>query len=231
MIALAAAIGYFVESIFGFGGTVLFMALGGTLLDFKTLIYVALLAGMTASFTIVAYNFRRIVWMQLGYMLLLTAPGVVLGAYLVEHLEGALLLRIFALILIIFGLQGVFKPYWLLPRWAGITAIMGGGVAQGMFSTGGPVVILGMRGHFRHRQELRATMAAFFLLTNVWRLVQFMYHDSAVTQVMADHVWVVAPVVLAVVAGYWLHVRLSDPHYRTGLNLLFIAAGVAYLLR
>lgn len=231
MIALIAASTYVIESIFGFGGTILFMAIAGNFLDFKTLIDVSLLVASTASATIVLHSARHIVLRQLWWMLAISLPGVILGAYMVEHLAGDILLKIFAVILIFFGLQGLIKPHLTLPDWAEVLAVIVGGLSQGLFSTGGPFMMLGMRERFANRRQIRATFACFFLATNLWRMAQFYVLDSSVITTMQRYVWVCIPVMLAVMLGYAMHLRISERSFKRGLNILFLCAGVAYLVR
>jgi len=222
---------FFLESIFGFGGTVIFLGVGVFLLDFKTLIYIAMFMNLPANITMLAQSWRQIQWRHFFRIALLIIPGLVIGTYLIDVLATPVLLKTFALFLVLYGLMGIVFPNIKLPKAIGTVFVAAGGLIQGLFTTGGPFVLMGYRDNFDHRTHLRATMAMFFLCTNLYRVTQ-----KAITQpeqlVEALHYWwVIIPIVLGVMAGYKIHLQIPEDWFKKAMTWGLTAIGLLLLFR
>jgi uncharacterized membrane protein YfcA len=230
-IGFAAFVGYFIESVFGFGGTVIFVGLAGAALDIKTVIFISVYVSSVASLTILLQAWRAVAWRHLGQIFLLAAPGMVIGTLLIDMLNSIVLLKIFAVLLVAYGLQGLLAPAFQPPRWMRGAFVAIGGVMQGLFSTGGPFVLMGYKDNFINKGQLRATMAAFFLFANLWRFAQGGMTGSAMGVSITEYLWLGIPVVVAVLAGHIIHIRIPEQHFKKGVLVILTLVGVGYLFR
>ncbi len=231
ILALAAFIGFFLESVFGFGGTVIFLGLAGFFVDFKTLLYISMYVSALASALIVMQQYRHVSLHHLSRIALIALPGVMLGAMLIDRLAHGLLLHIFAAFLLLYGLQGLLFPALQVPKPVRYGFVGLGGLVQGLFATGGPFILIGYRDFFAGKAELRATMAAFFCGTNLLRIAQNTLTTGDALPVIAAHLHLGIAVAAAILLGYMLHLRISERLFQKAMTLGLTAIGVLLLLR
>lgn len=86
LLGLIAFISYFLESIFGFGGTVVFLGLGGLTNDFKEVLLLAIYVALIASGTVIFQQRKEMPWGHLKRLTLPFLPGLVIGTLLIDML-------------------------------------------------------------------------------------------------------------------------------------------------
>ena len=59
IITFIAAFAYFIESIFGFGGTIIFLGIAGFFIDFDLLLKIAMFLGLSSGFIILIQSFSQ----------------------------------------------------------------------------------------------------------------------------------------------------------------------------
>lgn len=232
ILGLSAFFAYAVESIIGFGGTIIFLGLAGfTDLSFKTIIYVTVVTSCTCSALILLQCRRHVNMRKLIRIFLLALPGVIVGTWMIDVLSSAWLLRLFAVILIIYGLREVVFPFAQPHPHLRKAFIAVGGLIQGVFTTGGPFVVMGARSDFTDKTEMKATMAGFFLATNLWRIVQFILTGHTDVQAALPWVWLCLPVAAGVLIGHALHLRLPETVFKRIISICLMGIGVLILMR
>lgn len=231
LLAFIVFFSYFLESIFGFGGTIVFLGLGGVFHDFKTVLLLGIYVALIASGTVIFQQRREMPWGHLKRLALPFLPGLVIGTILIDVLASVWLLKLFALLMIAYGLQGIFFPTYEPPRIFRQSCIVFGGFVQGLFSCGGPFVLMGYRHEFRNKSDLRITMASFFFITNVWKLVQNGATTGSALPVIAAYWWMAFPVIAAMYAGYIVHKRISEQQFKIGMTIGITLVGVFLLWR
>ena len=226
-----AALAYFAESVFGFGGTLIFITGSAFFTDFKTVLYLSIYVSLVASTCIFIKDYRYISWAKLGRILLMTAPSVVIGTMLMEVFSPKWLLVVFAFLLIAYALQGLLLPKLVLPRHLRKGFIALGGLVQGLYSTGGPFVMMGSQAEFKNKSELRCVMAGFFMMTNFFRIVQGEVQGNGALATIIDYLWLAVPVVIAVQVGHYVHNLISEQAFRKGVLLLILCAGLVMIAK
>ncbi len=231
LIGVIAFLAFFTESIFGFGGTIIFLGIAGLFYDFKTLVYLSISTGMVVSATIVAQSYKDISLTHLKKLLLLTPPFVAVGIYLAESMASQNLLKFFAGFLIFYGCFEIFFSHIRIPTAIRYALVALGAAIQGIFTTGGPFILMGYKNSFDNKSQLRTTMAAFFLISNMIRFAFSMYHSGAVLDALKEFFWIPVPIILAVFAGYAVHVRVPEKIFKNVMTAGIILIGVVLLLR
>lgn len=231
LIALIAFISYGLESIFGFGGTILFLSLGGQIIDFKTLIFISIYTNLCTNLLILASDYKSFSWPHLRRIFIWVLPGVMIGTMLLNFLPEFSLLKIFAVLLLIYALQGLFFPQVNLPEFlrSGFKAL--GGIVQGIYGTGGPFILMGFKDFFANKSQLRATMAVLFALSNLWRITQASLTGAPLIATITPYIWLVAPLAFAVWLGHRVHINMNETTYRKGILVLILLAGLVYLIK
>jgi len=188
---LAITLAQLVETITGFGGTVLALSLGAQLVPLPPLVTALVAIGWLQSAWLVARGFREIRWRTLGLVILpLTAPGLALGALFAARADEALLRRALGLFVVLAAALELHR----LVRGAGqaklpwpLTAalLLGGGAVHGVLGSGGPLVVTWLSRAVPEKAAFRATVSALWLLLNTVLLVAFALaprEPAAVTQ-------------------------------------------------
>lgn len=231
LLSLIAALSYGLESVFGFGGTVYFLGLSGMFFDFKDMLYMAMLVSCVASATILLQVWRHFDRKHFVRIMLVTTPFVILGTALIDLLKSVWLLKIFAFMLVAYGVFSLLKPNYAPPRSIKYAFVALGGLVQGIFTTGGPFIMMGYRQSFDNKTQLKATMAGFFLISNLWRMFQTMWQRHDGLDVVTSNAWAILPVIVGVTIGHFIHSRLPEKTFQRYLLLSITGIGFLLLLK
>jgi len=220
VISLIACLAYGIESIFGFGGTIIFLGISGLLYDFNTLIKMAMVVGLASGLAVLIQSYKHLSYYHLFNILLLTLPGALIGTYLIDYLASQLLIKAFAVMLISYGFFNLIWPKILIPKIIKNSIIILGGLIQGIFTIGGPFVLMGYKDNFENKQELRSTMAGYFFLINSLRAIFFMLIGGSYTEIVISYYPIAILVMISVWLGYLVHRKIPDIMFK---NIIIIA--------
>jgi len=220
VISLIACLAYGIESIFGFGGTIIFLGISGLLYDFNTLIKIAMVVGLASGLAVLIQSYKHLSYYHLFNILLLTLPGALIGTYLIDYLASQLLIKAFAVMLISYGFFNLIWPKILIPKIIKNSIIILGGLIQGIFTIGGPFVLMGYKDNFENKQELRSTMAGYFFLINSLRAIFFMLIGGSYTEIVISYYPIAILVMISVWLGYLVHRKIPDIMFK---NIIIIA--------
>jgi len=220
VISLIACLAYGIESIFGFGGTIIFLGISGLLYDFNTLIKIAMVVGLASGLAVLIQSYKHLSYYHLFNILLLTLPGALIGTYLIDYLASQLLIKAFAVMLISYGFFNLIWPKILIPKIIKNSIIILGGLIQGIFTIGGPFVLMGYKDNFENKQELRSTMVGYFFLINSLRAIFFMLIGGSYTEIVINYYPIAILVMISVWLGYLVHRKIPDIMFK---NIIIIA--------
>ena len=220
VISLIACLAYGIESIFGFGGTIIFLGISGLLYDFNTLIKMAMVVGLASGLAVLIQSYKYLSYYHLFNILLLTLPGALIGTYLIDYLASQLLIKAFAVMLISYGFFNLIWPKILIPKIIKNSIIILGGLIQGIFTIGGPFVLMGYKDNFENKQELRSTMAGYFFLINSLRAIFFILIGGSYTEIVISYYPIAILVMISVWLGYLVHRKIPDIMFK---NIIIIA--------
>ena len=177
--ATAVFLSSYIQAIVGFGMGMVLMALAGAIgaisvPELTAAVSLISLANIVISLRghLGAIDRRRLGWLVLGQI-----PAIVVGVWIMtalDHSQQSLLRLLLGLFVMFGSLSMVIRPAsrpHVAPRWAWISAGIGGGLIGGMFSASGPII-----GWFVYLQPLsiaaiRATMLAFFGIATFTRTI------------------------------------------------------------
>lgn len=228
---ILAFVSYFLESIFGFGGTIVFVGVGGAFHDFIEILHLGIYVALIASATVIFQQRKELPMEHIKALALPVLPGLIIGTILIDVLASIWLLKFFAIIMIAYGLQSLLLPKFAPPKAFNTACIGFGGFVQGLFSCGGPFLLMGYKSRFKHKSDIRITMAVFFFITNLWKLVQNAATTGSAIETITLHWWLAFPVIASMYAGYWVHKRISEKQFAIGMTLGITLIGCFLLLR
>lgn len=231
LIAACVFIGYFLESIFGFGGTILSISMLSMVVDFKDAIKIVMFASFLASLFIILSDHKSFSWRHFGRIMVISVPATILGTYLFDYLSSNLLLKIFGALLIAFSVQSLFIPNAELPKILRKPMLFFGGILQGMYGTGGPATLLGYRDNFDNKSQLRTIMAAYFMVGNLVRMIQLYIQGALDVDMAIESWWLIPTLFIAVFGGHRIHTTISDTLFKKGVSILLLIAGISFLIK
>ncbi|MDF3932906.1 sulfite exporter TauE/SafE family protein [Pseudomonas citronellolis] len=225
---------YTLEAVTGFGSVVVALSLGALLLPIEQLlpVLVPLNVGLTSY---LAWRHRRLVQWRLLLATLLPGMllGMIVGYLLLPWLDPQLLKRGFGLLILWFALRELHRglhgtPRGEVPTWLMRLATGAAGVCQGLFASGGPLLVYALAGQPLDKSRLRATLVCVWCSLNGLLTLAFLLDGRlrpALPQVLAY-----APLLpVGLWLGEILHRRCAERHFRLAIHLLLLLSGTLLL--
>ena len=228
-IALIACFAYAIESIFGFGGTIIFLGISGFFFDFNSLLKLAMIVGLSSGLAVLIQSYKYVSLSHLIKILIYTIPGALIGTYFISYFASDILIKIFAIILIIYGCFNLFFPDIRFPQFLKNFFVILGGFIQGIYTIGGPFVLMGYKDYFSSKQELRSTMAGYFFIINSLRAIFFMFLGGSYLEIVKIYYPIALLVMLSVWLGYFIHKQIPEILFKKLIIIAITLIGVLIL--
>ncbi len=229
LIATSFSLGFFVESIVGFGGGLIAYAILGFFIDLKIMILAGLYIG-TLSSTYIAYtDFKSFDKKIFKSLIPLCLAGTIFGVFIFSKFSSQNLSLIFGILLILLAVKNIFFDKFTFPKIFKQKLLFIGGMSQGAFGIGGPFVANALKDDFKNKSTFRTTLAVFFVVFNLVRFVQLSLQGEIKPEFFAEIWWTVIPVFLAIQVGYGVHLKISEDVFKKMIGGMTILAGVKFL--
>jgi uncharacterized membrane protein YfcA len=239
LLALAAIVfaAIALESVVGFGATVLVMSLGTWILPPALLLpaYVPVNMALSAS---IAWRDRALIdRARLGRRVLpLCGAGLLVGLALYRYAARPELLKAFGVMVVGVGLNELRKalrppPAAAVGRARGDALLLAGGLVHGVFGTGGVLIVAALAGDRVEKRRLRATLAALWLLLNAAMVANFVAHGAMGATSLGRSALLLPATIAGAWAGDRVHRRVTERPFRVAMAVVMTAAGLATALR
>ena len=213
---------YTVQAITGFAGNIFAMPVGTTLLGLESTVSILNAMGFFACGLLTALNIKSVNWRELGKVL-----GIWLDTLVPLHI----LLKIYGVIIVIIGIKNLAVPQQkFMPEWALWIILALAGLIQGMFVSGGALLVIYAVQKLRDQQQFRITLSA------VWTVLNLIYAGIAFQQghftgdVVQIIVFCVPLAVLATFLGSKLQKKISQERFLKLTYVLLLCVGVILLV-
>ena len=226
IIAIIACFAYAIESIFGFGGTIIFLGLSGFFFDFNSLLKLAMIVGLSSGLAVLIQSYRYVSTKHLIKILIYTTPGALIGTYFINYFTSDVLIKIFALILIVYGCFNLFFPNIIFPQILKKFFVILGGFIQGIYTIGGPFVLMGYKDSFSSKQELRSTMAGYFFIINSLRALFFVFLGGSYLNIVKTYYPIAFLVMFSVWIGYYVHKKIPEDLFKRLIIIAITLIGI-----
>jgi uncharacterized membrane protein YfcA len=231
LIAIFFSIGFFFESIFGFGGGLISFALLGFFLEIKEMILVGLYIG-TLSSSYIAFTSRKHFEVKIFVKLIpLALLGSIIGVYGFMYFSAEKLSLIFAIILFFLAIKMIFFDHYKFPKLLKNKFLLIGAISQGAFGIGGPFIVSVVKNDFKSKSSLRATMAVYFVFCNVLRIIQMFFADKLKIEFFAEIAWTIIPVFIAIYFGHLVHLKIKDDVFKKGVSIMILLASINFMFK
>lgn len=221
------------EGAIGFGGTVIAACIGAQLVPLDTLLPAFVVLNLVLSGSIAVRGTDAIAW---RFLVRDIAPPVALGAVVGIALfrfaqASGLAIAFGGFVVGLAVLQLVRPAEKPLPQIARIALLVLGGVAHGMFGTGGPMIVYVARRELPDKRAFRATLAILWLALNLALLASFVASDLYTTETRDVGLVLAVAIVPGLAVGEVVHRKLEAARFERVVWLLLLVAGTALVVR
>ena len=229
-------VAYVIETALGFGATVVAVSLAAQLITLDQLLPAFVPINVVLSLWILSRGIRLVEWRVLAADI---APAVVVGAAIgmaLFHIPARLLLQLlFAVsVILLAGVQlaRFGLPPGPAPRPAITRLLFGiGGLAHGLFGTGGPMIVYALSDRIREKGRFRATLAVVWLTMAIALMTNYasmgLYTDDTWQRTAAFG----AAIIPGIIIGERLHHRLDPRAFHRFVLLLLLSTSTILAVR
>lgn len=230
------AFAFFVETLAGFGSTVLTLALASHLYPVAEILPVLVPVNLLQSLYIVLRHGQK---MDRALLLRRILPcmgaGLPLGLALLRHLnEKGLLLGLAAFLVAISAFE-LLRPRAAeirpLPRARGMLLLLGAGILHGLYATGGPLLVYFASRQIADKSRFRSTLSTVWLVLNLVLIGSYGLDGRLGTSSLGQSALLLPPMLLGLALGEWAHARVETGAFRVLVYALLLGSGTLMLLR
>jgi len=237
-LAAAALLAFSVETVLGFGATLITVAIGSFFVDLELLLpAIAPLNLILSTYLAGRYHGAIDRSVLFGRLVPFMALGLPLGLALVWIADPSVLKRLFGAFLIAVSTIELWRARRSsevdapLPRVAEAALLIAGGAIHGAFMTGGPMVVYVASRLIHEKHRYRATLSALWVILNLVLLVLYAIRGQLDGAVRGLSLALLPSIALGMLAGELAFRRLPVAAFRTMVFVMLLASGVALVVR
>ncbi len=232
LIAGVSFLGIVVQSVLGFGVSLITMPLLIQILDPVTATtYVALLT-MPLQLVIV-WHYRQALHIRPFWRVIVSSIiGAPLGVLLIAVLDRRFVLGALGIFLIayaLYSLRRLHLPEIRRPAWGYAFGFISGALSGAYNAAGPPLVVYGTSLGWEPEQ-FKANLQALFIIDSVMVISSHLIAGHVDTFVFENALVALPVILIGSAVGFWLSRRVNEAAFRTGVLVLLLVVGVRLLL-
>lgn len=235
LLGIVVLITHFLEGITGFGCTVLALPFAILFVGLHSSVPVLVMLSFLLCLYIVIISYKDIIWKEYLKILLLVGLGLPIGMISNQYLDEKVLKFILAIFMVLVGSRGLWVGFRnenkqiKLPKFITIIILIFGGLFQGAFGSGGPLVVTYASKALPKKNNFRATLCMLWVTLNAIMVVQ-----NISTGIITPDIWklflVLVPfLVVGAFLGNWAHHHIKDSHFTTVVYCVLVVSGIVMI--
>jgi uncharacterized membrane protein YfcA len=238
LLTLIVLIAYTTQAMTGFGSVIIAVTLGSHLYPIEFLLPTVVPVDLLVNIYIVG-KYRKDVDRELLFrrILPLMGVGLLIGIGIFQFVHGELLKKTFGLLVTLlcgrelYGLLRSSGAAEALSRLKYGVSVLAAGITQGLFASGGPLVVYAVSRLGLQKGSFRSTLSALWLITN--SVLTLSYIATGRLTPMNLRFWaLLAPtIVIGTLIGERLHERVNEHLFRIVVFSILLVAGISIVLR
>lgn len=222
---------YTVQAITGFAGNIFAMPVGTQMLGLGSSVAILNAMGFFACGLLTVMNLKHVNWRELAKIVLTMLPFVLVGIWLDTLLPLHVLLRIYGVIIVIIGVKNLLQKHQkFLPEWALWVILALAGLIQGMFVSGGALLVIYAVQKLKDKQQFRMTLSATWAILNLIYALIAVQQGHFTNEVIQVVLMCVPVAVLATWLGNRLQKKISQEKFLKITYVLLLFVGVMLLI-
>ena len=226
---------YTTQAMIGFGANIIALSLGAQFWPLDELLPIVVALNIPLSGWLV-WRARHAVAGRLlvAQILPIAGMGFVLGALVSSWLRSQWLAVGYGALVTVIALWESARahqdplPIRGLQRWLALSI---GGLAQGLYASGGPFIAYAMGRMELSRQSFRASLLSIWLVTNSVLFASFAFQGRVDGRTWQGIACALPLIWLGLRSGDWLHHHVSDITFRRGVYAVLVIAGIILTIR
>lgn len=231
-----------VESLAGFGATVLALTFGAQFFAIEDLIPILVPLNLLLSLTLVIRYWENLNRKELLTRILpFAAIGMPIGMVIYQFAPGKTLKLIFGGVVVLLGVFELARG--LLARGKPEVAakklslaqsaifLVSGGIMQGLYASGGPFIVYYASRAIPDKREFRTTLSVLWLILNFFLTGTLIATQKMTSYTLKFSLYLLPCVVAGMIVGMLVHERVSEKFFRTAVYVLLVGAGLSLLWR
>lgn len=235
-LALIVAAAFAVESIVGFGATVLVVTLGTWLVSLDRLLPAYVPANMALSAFVLARSHRDVdARLLTRRMLPWVGAGTLAGIALDRYRDARVPMVLYGVFVLWVAferaratLRGDVAPA-KAPGWLTVLGMTTGGMIFGLFGSGGPMIVSALGPEARDHATFRATLAPLWIALNLCLVARYATHGQITAASLTVTAALLPAALVGGVVGDQLHRRIPRRAMGLAIAALLAASGVAFI--
>jgi uncharacterized membrane protein YfcA len=237
ILSTVLAIGIFVETVAGFGGTLLALALGTRWFALEPMLAWFIPLNLLLSLILAIRGRAEVDRRALGRRILpLILPGLAVGTALAWVIVADAARVVFAGVVVAIALVELRAQLRPQPPTGPMrpaverTYLVGAGLVHGLFGTGGPLAVAAISRAMPTKTAMRATLAVLWLTLNVLVLVRLVARDFLDLATLAGSAALIPALAAGLGLGELVHRRVSERAFRRATAGLLLVCGAVVLV-
>lgn len=226
-----------VEAVAGFGSVILAVTFGAYFFSVQELVPILVPLNILLGGILLFKYHHDIHFKQLFKRILLgTGLGMPIGIYLFNSAPNEVIKPIFGMFVFILAAFELWSSFRLrekpspLVAWKAWFFLFSGGIIQGLYASGGPMVVYYSVREFENKKELRSTLAALWMILNLVLAGTMLYSGKINPESLKTDAALIPAVLLGFFVGDKIHDRVSEKTFRMSVYILLLIAGAGLFL-
>lgn len=249
LLALIVFAANIVETVLGFGSTLIAVSLAAHLFPIGTLLPVLVPVNMVLSLYLVVRHRRHVDWAVLGRTILpFTLTGLAAGLAVFTLAQSQALRLGYGAFVTAFA-AGSLVAQWRsrpaapkgsdaadtdapprLASGAAALCLLGSGFFQGLFASGGPLMVVYAGRQFSGKATFRSTLAVVWSILATGMIIIYAWTGKLTAATLTWSVGLLPVLGLAIVVGELLHSRADERAFRRIVLVMLLAAGLSLVV-
>ena len=230
-------VAHIVETVTGFGATIMALSLGAHLVEVEVLVVALVLVAWIQSVWIVARGFRHIRWdLFLRRILPFCALGFPLGVWCFRSLGGEVLKLVLGAFVVVVSSMEIYRLFRRgsevksLPPAVGMGLLGGGGFFHGLFASGGPMVVYYASREIQEKSSFRATLSVLWLSLNTVLIITYAVFGRLMGEPTKLALYFLPALAFGILVGEILHARVNELAFRKLVQIALFLTGLSLLV-
>jgi uncharacterized membrane protein YfcA len=219
----------------GFGSGLLMVPLMALFLDMKVIVPTGMILAVLSGFLLL-FTFQTRKWIRKELLLFLISGaivGTVLGTYALASYNSQLIKRFLGIFISGYALKMLFEGQSKIieiKNYIGVITGFLSGILGGMFGTGGPPVVIYLRKKILDKQEFRATLIFYFLITNSWQFTTYCFAGLVNRNILKFTIYLLPAFIVGNLIGTILHIKINQNIFNKIIALVLIITGIFLII-
>jgi len=237
ILSLIFLVANIVEAVSGFGSTIITVTLGSNFFDIEFLLPIIVPLNIILSTYIVSRYFRYI---DKKFVLRNIFPfmgvGLLIGIFVFNFLKGFFLKKIYGLLVIILSIKELYFYFnkidasYLSKNKSNLFIFLSG-IIQGMYASGGPLLVYGLSSTKFTKTVFRSNLSLVWLISNLILTINY-YNKGNLNFSTIKYTIILLPIIIiGIFIGEKIHNKINEITFKKIVYFLLLLAGLSLFIR